>query len=147
MNICQEMHQTVVQESQRFKEEQGRFNYVTPTSYLELLSIFSKIFKKKKEELIQAKRRTKNGLDKVKYFFQKWLNIQKHVLLEFKQKNFRLFFCSSTHKKKILKNVLVVLIKNLISIKISFIVIINRKNSIKTSRRTWTNATAFRRSS
>ena len=65
MNICQEMHQTVVHESHRFKEEQGRYNYVTPTSYLELLSIFSKIFKKKKDELIQAKRRTKNGLDKV----------------------------------------------------------------------------------
>lgn len=69
MNICQEMHQTVVQESLRYKEEQGRYNYVTPTSYLELLSIFSKIFEMKKSELIQAKNRTKNGLDKVRYLF------------------------------------------------------------------------------
>jgi dynein heavy chain len=65
MNICQEMHQTVVVESQRYKEEQGRYNYVTPTSYLELLSIFSKIFGLKKNELIQAKKRTKTGLDKL----------------------------------------------------------------------------------
>lgn len=65
MNICQEMHQTVVQESIKFKEEQGRYNYVTPTSYLELLSIFSKIFGSKKNELIQARRRTKTGLDKL----------------------------------------------------------------------------------
>ncbi|CAF0758924.1 unnamed protein product [Brachionus calyciflorus] len=65
MNICQEMHQTVVVESLRYKEEQGRFNYVTPTSYLELLSIFSKIFGLKKNELIQARRRTKTGLDKL----------------------------------------------------------------------------------
>ncbi len=65
MNICQEMHQTVVSESIRFKEEQGRYNSVTPTSYLELLSIFSKIFGLKKNQLIQAKKRTKNGLDKV----------------------------------------------------------------------------------
>ncbi len=65
MNICQEMHQTVVTESLRFKEEQGRHNYVTPTSYLELLSIFSKIFGQKKNELIQARKRTKTGLDKV----------------------------------------------------------------------------------
>ncbi len=65
MNICQEMHQTVVRESLRYKEEQGRYNYVTPTSYLELLSIFSKIFGLKKNQMIQAKKRTKNGLDKV----------------------------------------------------------------------------------
>ncbi len=65
MNICQEMHQTVVRESIRFKEEQGRYNSVTPTSYLELLSIFSKIFGLKKNQLIQAKKRTKNGLDKL----------------------------------------------------------------------------------
>lgn len=65
MNICQEMHQTVVVESIRYKEEQGRFNYVTPTSYLELLRIFSKIFGIKKNELIQARKRTKTGLDKV----------------------------------------------------------------------------------
>ena len=65
MTICQEMHQTVVVESLRFKEEQGRYNYVTPTSYLELLSIFSKIFGAKKNELIQARKRTKTGLDKL----------------------------------------------------------------------------------
>jgi dynein heavy chain len=67
MNICQEMHQTVAQDSIRYKEEQGRYNYVTPTSYLELLSIFSKIFGNKKNELIQAKKRTKTGLDKVSF--------------------------------------------------------------------------------
>jgi dynein heavy chain, axonemal len=65
MNICQEMHQTVVVESKRFREEQGRINYVTPTSYLELLSIFSKIFGQKKNDLIQSKKRTKTGLDKL----------------------------------------------------------------------------------
>ena len=65
MNICQEMHQTVVKESIRYKEEQGRYNYVTPTSYLELLSIFSRIFGSKKNELIMARKRTKTGLDKV----------------------------------------------------------------------------------
>ena len=59
------MHQTVVKESLKYKEEQGRFNYVTPTSYLELLSIFSKIFGSKKNELIQSRKRTKTGLDKV----------------------------------------------------------------------------------
>ena len=65
MHICQEMHQTVAVETKRFKEEQGRYNYVTPTSYLELLSIFSKIFGSKKNELIMARKRTKTGLDKL----------------------------------------------------------------------------------
>ena len=46
-------------------QEQGRFNYVTPTSYLELLSIFSAIFGLKKNELLQQKKRTKTGLDKL----------------------------------------------------------------------------------
>lgn len=65
MHICQEMHQTVAVESLRYIQEQGRFNYVTPTSYLELLSIFSKIFGLKKNELLQQKKRTKTGLDKL----------------------------------------------------------------------------------
>ena len=46
-------------------QEQGRFNYVTPTSYLELLSNFSAIFGLKKNELLQQKKRTKTGLDKL----------------------------------------------------------------------------------
>ncbi len=65
MRICQQMHQTVVVESQRYLAEQGRYNYVTPTSYLELLSIFSRIFGLKKNELVQSRRRTKTGLDKL----------------------------------------------------------------------------------
>lgn len=65
MHICQEMHQTVAVESLRYIQEQGRFNYVTPTSYLELLSIFSSIFGLKKNELLQQKKRTKTGLDKL----------------------------------------------------------------------------------
>jgi len=65
MHICQQMHQTVVVESLRYIQEQGRFNYVTPTSYLELLSIFSRIFGLKKNELVQSRKRTKTGLDKL----------------------------------------------------------------------------------
>ena len=38
---------------------------MTPTSYLELLSIFSAIFGLKKNELLQQKKRTKTGLDKL----------------------------------------------------------------------------------
>ena len=86
MYICQEMHQTVVVESKRYKDEQGRMNYVTPTSYLELLSIFSKIFGQKKNELIQARKRTKTGLDKVKNLMtQKLKRLNKLKLYEIKK--------------------------------------------------------------
>lgn len=63
--MCQIIHEDVVQYSQRFLDELSRYNYVTPTSYLELLGIFSKLIGMKKNELVTARKRTKTGLDKV----------------------------------------------------------------------------------
>ena len=51
--------------SKRFMQELNRYNYVTPTSYLELLGIFNKLMTLKTNELRTAKNRTKTGLDKV----------------------------------------------------------------------------------
>jgi len=39
------IHQSVEQKSEEFKESMRRINYVTPTSYLELLSMYKKILK------------------------------------------------------------------------------------------------------
>ena len=61
MNI----HQGVAQKSEEYLAELARHNYVTPTSYLELLSIFSKLASIKKLELKTARDRTKTGLTKV----------------------------------------------------------------------------------
>jgi dynein heavy chain len=44
----------------------SRHNYVTPTSYLELLGIFSKLVGMKKMELNTSKNRLKTGLEKVR---------------------------------------------------------------------------------
>ena len=63
--MCQEIHSSVARLSERFLSELNRHNYVTPTSYLELLGIFSKLIVMKKMELKTAKTRTKTGLDKV----------------------------------------------------------------------------------
>lgn len=63
--MCQVIHEDVVQYSTRFLDELSRYNYVTPTSYLELLGIFSKLIGMKKNELVVARKRTKTGLDKV----------------------------------------------------------------------------------
>lgn len=63
--MCQEMHSTVAINSVRFLQELSRYNYVTPTSYLELLRIFNKLLLLKTTELNVAINRTKGGLDKV----------------------------------------------------------------------------------
>lgn len=63
--MCQEIHSSVAENSIRFLNELNRHNAVTPTSYLELLGIFSRLLGMKKVELSMARNRTKTGLDKV----------------------------------------------------------------------------------
>lgn len=65
--MCVEIHQSVAKKSLQFKAELSRHNYVTPTSYLELLGLFSTMIKKKKNEISTQRNRTKSGLDKVPY--------------------------------------------------------------------------------
>jgi len=67
--MCQEIHSTVALNSTRFLHELSRHNYVTPTSYLQLLAIFSNLVGTKKQEVAIARNRTKTGLDKV------WLSL------------------------------------------------------------------------
>ena len=65
VNVCVDIHQSVVEKSKQFKVELSRHNYVTPTSYLELLSTFAKLVRIKASELSTQRNRTKSGLDKV----------------------------------------------------------------------------------
>ena len=58
---CVVIHQSVAKSALLYLAEQSRYCYVTPTSYLELLGIFSKLINIKKEELEAAKKRTKTG--------------------------------------------------------------------------------------
>lgn len=59
------IHQSVTVKSHQYLAELSRHNYVTPTSYLELLGTFKKVLGIKKNEILTAKNRTKTGLDKV----------------------------------------------------------------------------------
>jgi len=63
--MCVNIHQSVASISEQFLAELSRHNYVTPTSYLELLGTFSRLLKLKKSEISNARQRTKTGLDKV----------------------------------------------------------------------------------
>ena len=68
VNTCVAIHQSVAKESRRFLNELSRHNYVTPTSYLELLGIFGKLIGMKIKELTTQRDRMKIGLDKVMTF-------------------------------------------------------------------------------
>ena len=72
--MCQVVHSSVAQNSTRYLNELSRYNYVTPTSYLELLGLFNKIIVTKKKELRTARDRTNTGLNKVGFsFVQAWI--------------------------------------------------------------------------
>lgn len=53
--------------SLRFLHELGRHNYVTATSYLELIASFRQLLTKKRQTVMEAKQRYVNGLDKLAF--------------------------------------------------------------------------------
>lgn len=56
-------HQTVAKASADYLESLRRFNYVTPTSYLELLNTFKSVLELKREQVGTLRTRLKKGLD------------------------------------------------------------------------------------
>ena len=58
-------HQTIAASSATYASERKRYNYVTPTSYLELLSTFQSVLVRKREEVGTMRSRLQTGLDKI----------------------------------------------------------------------------------
>ena len=65
VQVCVDIHQSVVQKSGQYMQQLNRQNHVTPTSYLELLGLFQTLISAKKNELSSGRNRTKTGLDKL----------------------------------------------------------------------------------
>ncbi len=65
VSICRDIHQSVESASIKYAEEMRRYNYVTPTSYLELISTFRMVLSEKRLEIGTARRRLAVGLDKI----------------------------------------------------------------------------------
>uniref|UniRef100_A0A8D3BVT1 Dynein axonemal heavy chain 12 n=1 Tax=Scophthalmus maximus TaxID=52904 RepID=A0A8D3BVT1_SCOMX len=65
--ICKTFHTSATQLSERFLSELGRHNYVTPTSYLELIAAFQLLLTQNRETVMKAKLRYTNGLDKLAF--------------------------------------------------------------------------------
>lgn len=51
----------------RFLTELGRHNYITPTSYLELIATFRQLLTQKRDTVMKAKQRYISGLDKLAF--------------------------------------------------------------------------------
>ena len=67
VNLCQEFHMDVRVLSEEFQSKLKRINYVTPTSYLELIQAFKLNLDNKRTEVSQAKLRYEVGLDKLAF--------------------------------------------------------------------------------
>ncbi|XP_049904030.1 dynein axonemal heavy chain 7 [Epinephelus moara] len=65
INMCKSFHTSTIELSVRFLAELQRHSYVTPTSYLELISTFKALLKTKRAEVMKLKRRYEVGLEKL----------------------------------------------------------------------------------
>jgi dynein heavy chain len=65
VSICAIFDESVRRGSKKFLEEERRINYVTPTSYLELISTFKSLLGVKRAELSTIRNRYTVGLDKL----------------------------------------------------------------------------------
>ncbi|XP_071083415.1 dynein axonemal heavy chain 12-like isoform X1 [Haliotis cracherodii] len=77
--ICKYFHQSVRDLSDKFLDEQGRHNYVTPTSYLELIYSFKLLLGKKQDETMKAKKRYVVGLEKLAFAASQVATMQKEL--------------------------------------------------------------------
>ncbi|XP_019118943.2 dynein heavy chain 7, axonemal [Larimichthys crocea] len=65
INMCKSFHTSTIELSGRFLAELQRHNYVTPTSYLELISTFKALLNTKRADVMKLKRRYEVGLEKL----------------------------------------------------------------------------------
>lgn len=63
--MCQMMHSSISVLSEEYKQELKRINYVTPTTYLELISLFKSILQKSNNELTTRRNGYKAGIEKL----------------------------------------------------------------------------------
>ncbi|XP_063267458.1 dynein axonemal heavy chain 7-like [Prinia subflava] len=75
--ICKYFHTSVLSLSERFLQSMGHHNYVTPTSYLELIASFRRLLTEKRDSVMKAKKKYVNGLDKLA-FAESQVSYDKH---------------------------------------------------------------------
>lgn len=79
VSICQTFHQDVINLSAEYLHELKRHNYVTPTSYLELIVAYKQNLDMKRVEVSQAKARYEVGLEKLAFAADQVNRMQKEL--------------------------------------------------------------------
>jgi dynein heavy chain len=79
VTVCQNFHQDVKNLSDEFYTSLKRRNYVTPTSYLELIVAFKQNLDMKRIEVSQAKMRYETGLEKLAFAADQVNKMQKEL--------------------------------------------------------------------
>ncbi|XP_052285538.1 dynein axonemal heavy chain 12-like isoform X2 [Dreissena polymorpha] len=79
VKLCKHFHQGTNKLSVNYLLELGRHNYVTPTSYLELINAFKTLLGAKQEETLKAKRRYIVGLEKLAFAASQVADMQKEL--------------------------------------------------------------------
>ena len=77
--LCQSFHEDVIGLSERFMSSLKRRNYVTPTSYLELIIAFTENLDKKRIEISQQRMRYVIGLEKLAFAANEVNTMQKQL--------------------------------------------------------------------
>ena len=65
VEMFKSIHKSVEHNSELFLQELNRHNYVTPTSYLELLTMYKQILSAKRKEVGFQTNRLRSGLEKL----------------------------------------------------------------------------------
>ncbi|XP_043195463.1 dynein axonemal heavy chain 7-like [Amphibalanus amphitrite] len=65
IHLCQYFHTSTEKLSRRFLELTRRHNYVTPTSYLELIATYKSLLDRRRKEVLNQKSRYEVGLEKL----------------------------------------------------------------------------------
>lgn len=79
VDVCKTFHTSAQVLSSKYLEELGRHNYVTPTSYLELIGSFKNLLGAKQDETMKAKRRYEVGLEKLAFAASQVAEMQKEL--------------------------------------------------------------------
>ena len=77
--MCKTFHKDVRALSDEFRDRMGRYNYVTPTSYLELISMFKSVLGVQRDRVTKAKRRYETGLQKLSFTAEQVAAMQKEL--------------------------------------------------------------------
>eukprot|EP00163_Fabomonas_tropica_P009440 TRINITY_DN1923_c0_g2_i1.p1 TRINITY_DN1923_c0_g2~~TRINITY_DN1923_c0_g2_i1.p1 ORF type:complete len:2559 (-),score=897.69 TRINITY_DN1923_c0_g2_i1:297-7319(-) len=80
VKMCTIIHEQVATKSIQYREEQRRYNYVTPTSYLELLNVFINLLAEKRTEVGNLTKRLEIGLDKLESTGKEVAVMQKELI-------------------------------------------------------------------